>query len=110
MEINEKHNVRVVFVEKSYGQLNENKIAHTCVCVLMLVKSFKWMVPWLAKVSWIKIIVFTYICGYVCVHMNDGLWVWVFAFIKSALCFFLKILATASPIDERKFASLPFES
>ena len=30
MRINEKHNVRV---EKSYGQLNENKIVPTCVCV-----------------------------------------------------------------------------
>ena len=48
------------------------------------------MVPWLAEVSWIKIIDFTYICGYVCVHMNDGSWVWVLAFIKSALCFFLR--------------------
>ena len=26
------------------------------------------MVPWLAEVSWIKIIVFTYICGYVCAY------------------------------------------
>ena len=32
MEINEKHNVRVAFVEKSYGQLNENRIVHN-VCV-----------------------------------------------------------------------------
>ena len=29
------------------------------------------MVPWLAEVSWIKIIVFTYMCGYMCVYMND---------------------------------------
>ena len=54
------------------------------------------MVPWLAEISWIKIIVFTYICGYVCVcmcvcvYMNDGPYVWVFAFIKSALSFFLR--------------------
>ena len=52
------------------------------------------MVPWLAEVSWIKIIVFTYICGYVCVCvcvcMNDGPYVWVFAFIKSGMCFFLR--------------------
>ena len=48
------------------------------------------MVPWLAEVSRIKIIVFIYICGYVCVYMNDGPYVWVFAFIKSALCFFLR--------------------
>ena len=33
MKINEKHNVRVAFVEKSYGHLNENKIVHTCVYV-----------------------------------------------------------------------------
>ena len=34
MKINEKHNVRVAFVEKSYGQLNENKIVHNVrVCV-----------------------------------------------------------------------------
>ena len=33
MKINEKHNVKVAFVEKSYGQLNENKFVHTCVCV-----------------------------------------------------------------------------
>ena len=45
------------------------------------------MVPWLTEVSWIKIVVFTYICGYVCVYMNDGPYVWAFAFIKSALCF-----------------------
>ena len=31
--MNEKHNVPVAFVEKSYGQLNKNKIVHTCVCV-----------------------------------------------------------------------------
>ena len=48
------------------------------------------MVPWLAEVSWIKIIVFTYICGYVCVYMNDGPYIWVLAFIKSAVCFFLR--------------------
>ena len=31
MKINEDHYVRVDFVEKSYGQLNENKIVYTCV-------------------------------------------------------------------------------
>ena len=31
MKINEKHNVAIV--EKVYGQLNENNIVHTCVCV-----------------------------------------------------------------------------
>ena len=36
-----------------------------------------------------------------CVHMNDGPYVWVFAFIKSTWCF-LKILATTCRIDERK--------
>ena len=45
------------------------------------------MIPWLSKVRRVKIIGFTYICGYVCVHMNDGPWVWVFAFIKSARVF-----------------------
>ena len=30
------------------------------------------MVPLFAEVSRIKIIVFTYIYGYVCVYMNDG--------------------------------------
>ena len=48
------------------------------------------MVPWLAEVNRIKIIVFTYICGYLCVYMNDEPWVWVFASNKSALCFFLR--------------------
>ena len=33
MKINEKHNVRVAFVKKGYGQLNGNKIVHKCVCV-----------------------------------------------------------------------------
>ena len=33
MKINKKHNVQVAFVEKSYGQLNENKIVHICVYV-----------------------------------------------------------------------------
>ena len=33
VKINEKHNVRVAFMEKIYGPLNENKIVHTCVCV-----------------------------------------------------------------------------
>ena len=34
MKIKEKHNVWVAFVEKSYGQLNENKIVHNmCVCL-----------------------------------------------------------------------------
>ena len=35
--MNEKHNVRVAFVEISYGQLNENKIVHMCVCVCVCV-------------------------------------------------------------------------
>ena len=35
MKINEKHNVRVAFVEKGYGQLDENKIVHTCVYVCL---------------------------------------------------------------------------
>ena len=35
MKKNEKYNVRVAFVGKSYGQLNENKIVHTCVCVCL---------------------------------------------------------------------------
>ena len=33
VKINEKHNVRVAFVKKSYGHLNENKIVYTCVYV-----------------------------------------------------------------------------
>ena len=33
MKINEKHNVRMAFVKKCYGQLDENKIVHMCVCV-----------------------------------------------------------------------------
>ena len=34
MKINEKHNVQMAFVKKSYGQLDENKIVHNvCVCV-----------------------------------------------------------------------------
>ena len=33
MKINEKYNVRVAFEEKGYGQLDENKIVHTCVSV-----------------------------------------------------------------------------
>ena len=34
MKINAKHNVRAAFVEKSHGQLNENKIVHNvCVCL-----------------------------------------------------------------------------
>ena len=41
-----------------------------------------------------------------CVYMNDRLYVWVFAFIKSAL----KILATTCRIDERKSQVFPFES
>ena len=31
MKINEKHNVRVAFMEKSYDQLDENKIVYMCV-------------------------------------------------------------------------------
>ena len=42
------------------------------------------MVQWLVEVSRIKVIVFTYIC----VYMNDGPYVWVLAFIKSARMFF----------------------
>ena len=41
------------------------------------------MVPCLDKINWIKIIVITYICGYMYVYMNDGPNVWVLAFIKS---------------------------
>ena len=33
MKINEKHNVRVAFVEIQFGQLDESKIVHTCVCI-----------------------------------------------------------------------------
>ena len=46
-----------------------------------------------------------------CVYMNDGPYVWVFAFIKSARVFFFKILATTCRIDERKsqaFSCGPF--
>ena len=41
MKINEKHNVRVAFVKKRDGQLDENKIVTTCVYVQMLIKSIK---------------------------------------------------------------------
>ena len=75
----------------------------------MLIKSIKYMVPWLAELSWIKIIVFIYICGYVWVYMNDGPYVWVLAFIKSARVFF-KILATTCRIDKRKSHAFSFES
>ena len=34
----------------------------------------------------------------------------VFTYIKYALCFFFKIVATVCRIDERKFASFSFES
>ena len=33
VKINEKYNVWVALVEKGFGQLNKNKIVHTCVCV-----------------------------------------------------------------------------
>ena len=65
------------------------------------------MVPWLAEVSWIRIIVFTYICEYVWV--NDEPYAWVLAFIKSARVFF-KILATTCRIDKRKSHAFSFES
>ena len=55
------------------------------------------MVPWLAEVSRIKMIIFTYICGYVCVYMNDG----SLLSLSPPVCFF-KILETTCRIDERK--------
>ena len=39
MKIHEKHNVQVAFVKKGYGQLDENKIVHTCVCVCLNVNT-----------------------------------------------------------------------
>ena len=44
------------------------------------------MVPWLAEVTWIKIIVFTYLYGYMCVYMNDG----TSLLSLSPHCFFLR--------------------
>ena len=68
------------------------------------------MVPWLAKVSWIKIIVFTYICGYVSVYRNDGPYLWVFAFIKSAQCFFLRFWWQHVVLMKENSQAFPFDS
>ena len=68
------------------------------------------MVPWLAEVSWMKIIVFTYICGYVRVYMNDRPYVWVFAFIKSAMCFFLRFWRQRVTLMKESSQAFPFES
>ena len=66
------------------------------------------MVPWLAEVSRMKIILFIYICAYVCIWMMDrtyGSWL----SLSRHVCF-LKILVTTCRIDKRKSHGFSFES
>ena len=70
MKINEKHIVRMAFVEKSYIQLNENEIVHDVCACLNVNKVCRMNGSMVVEVSLTKMIVFSN--------------------IKSALCFFLR--------------------